>query len=93
MIAITVSDVAGQLNETYHYHYKMVKQVLFWLASIGLGGFQANIVQFGLDQLPDASTMEITSFIVWYVSTIISQTYNTCVQILEFSFPEKNSRT
>ena len=49
MIAVTVSAVAGQLNETYLHHNEMVQLVLFWLISIGLGGFQANIIQLGLD--------------------------------------------
>ncbi len=72
MIAVTVSAVVEQLNEMYHHYDKAVRSVLFCLVSIGLGGFQANIVQLGLDQLHDASTTEITSFIVWYVSTLIS---------------------
>ncbi len=70
MIAVTVSEVVGQLNEKLYN--KMVQLVLFWLVSIGLGGFQGSIVQLGLDQLHDASTTEITSFIVWYVSSLIS---------------------
>ena len=35
-----------------------------------MGVFQANIIHFGLDQLHDASTTEIKSFIVWYVITV-----------------------
>ena len=72
MIAVTVSAVVEQLNEMYHHYDKAVRSVLFCLVSIGLGGFQANIIQMGLDQLHDASTTEITSFIVWYVSALIS---------------------
>ena len=40
--------------------------------SIGYEGYQANIVLFGIDQLQDASTDEITSFITWYVYTFFS---------------------
>ena len=79
--AVTVGDVVGQLNETYCHYNEIVRPILFWLVSIGLGGFQANIVQFGLDQLPDASTTEITSFIVWYVSSLISAGF-----IINFNF-------
>ena len=40
------------------------------VVAIGLGTFIANIINFGLDQLHDASTNEITSsFIIWYVWT------------------------
>ena len=40
----------------------------------GLGGFQAIVIQFGVDQLNDASesTTEITSFVAWYAWTLIS---------------------
>jgi hypothetical protein len=37
---------------------------------VGLGGFLVSIIQFGLEQLHDASTTEVKSFIVWYVWTI-----------------------
>ena len=41
------------------------------MVCIGCGGYQANAVLFGLDQLQDASTDEITTFIIWYVWTAI----------------------
>ena len=40
--------------------------VLLASLGIGYGCFQANIIQFGIDQLTDASTDEIISFINWY---------------------------
>ena len=36
---------------------------------LGLAGFLSNIIQFGMDQLQDAPTTEVTSFIVWYIWT------------------------
>jgi hypothetical protein len=73
MIAITLSAIAGQLNEIYNNHNKhTIQPILFSLMSIGVGAFQSNIVQFGLDQLHDASTTEIKSFIVWYVNSLIT---------------------
>ena len=45
---------------------------LIIVLALGLGAFQANIIQFGIDQLNDASTTEITSFVAWYTWTIIS---------------------
>ena len=80
-IAITLSAVVGQLSEIY-YHYKdIVQPTLFCMISIGLGAFQSNIIQFGLDQLHDASTTEIKSFIVWYVNSLITTGF-----IVEFNF-------
>ena len=44
------------------------------LASLGFGYgcFQANVVQFGIDQLTDASTDEVISFINWYAWSYVS---------------------
>ena len=82
MIAITVSAVVGQLNEIYRYYDKYIVQTsLFCLISIGFGAFQSNIIQFGLDQLHDASTTEIKSFIVWYVNSLITTGF-----VVEFNF-------
>ena len=83
MIAITVSAIAGQLNEIYHHYDKYIVQTsLFCLMSIGLGVFQSNnIIQFGLDQLHDASTTEIKSFIVWYVNSLITTGF-----VVEFNY-------
>ena len=55
----------------FHYQHKDTYSA-FSLTAIGLGAYQANIIQFGLDQLYDASTTEIKSFIVWYAWTLLS---------------------
>ena len=82
MIVITVSAVVGQLNKIYHHYDKhIVHTPLFCLISIGFGAFQSNIIQFGLDQLHDASTTEIKSFIVWYVNSLITTGF-----VAEFNF-------
>ena len=48
--------------------------VLIFLSTLGIGcsGFQANIIQFGIDQLTDASTDEIISFVNWYAWTYVT---------------------
>ena len=80
MIAITVSTVVRQLNVNSNHHDEH-DTILLCIVSIGLGVFQSNIIQFGLDQLHDASTTEIKSFIVWYVNSL-----NTTGFIVEFNF-------
>ena len=45
---------------------------MYLVAGIGLGAFQANIIQFGIDQLPDASSLEISSLIISYIWTMVS---------------------
>ena len=51
-----------------------LKLVLIFLIPLGIGcgGFQANVIQFGVDQLVDASSDEVKVFIIWYVWTYIS---------------------
>ena len=60
--------VIGEHNNTR----VAIDVVLCIVLGIGLGGFQANIVQLGIDQLTDASSTEITSFITSYVFTLFS---------------------
>ena len=56
-----------------NYHHKLV---MIWLVPLGIGygGFQANVIQFGVDQLLDASSNEIVIFITWYSWSYISST-------------------
>ena len=70
IVLATMSSVIACLYENYNniIHPKLFQVALFIMA-IGLGGFQASIIQFGLDQLHDASTTEIKSFIIWFVWT------------------------
>ena len=64
----TACDVTANLVTSYAITY--ITEALLILATMGLALFQANILQFGIDQLPDASTDGIVSFIIWYVWTI-----------------------
>ena len=60
---------------------RYVYGILMVIAAIGFGGFLANIIQFGVDQLHDASTDEITSFISWCVWCAYSSQFITqCIQ-------------
>lgn len=53
--------------------------------AISYGGFQANVLQFGIDQLHDASASQLKSFVAWYSWTFIAcgllvSYMSTCVQ-------------
>ena len=71
-IFITASFILAQLVESYYNIHTYVFVGLLLIMGIGFVGFQANIVQFGVDQLHDASTIEIKSFIAWYTATFLS---------------------
>ena len=64
MVLATVSSVTAQLVDGYYHVSIKVQVVLLVVVAGGFGGFQANIIQFGIDQLYDASTTEIKSFII-----------------------------
>ena len=66
-VIATTSSVVGHLYESYVSFHSYLVAVAFFTMAVGLGGFQATIIQFGLDQLHDASTTEIKSFIIWFV--------------------------
>ncbi len=48
-------------------------QIIFLVClGMGYGGFQANVIQFGIDQLIDASSDEIVAYINWYSWSYVS---------------------
>ena len=59
----TVSSVVSQLVNDDNKVFQKISVAMFFIVAIGFGGYQANIIQFGLDQLQDASTTENTAFI------------------------------
>ena len=72
-VLLVASSILSQLVESYYsIHNKHITVVLLLVMSIGFGGYQANIILFGIDQLQDASTDEITSFISWYLCSYFS---------------------
>ena len=54
------------------YNLSKVLHLFLVPLALGYGGFQANVIQFGVDQLCDASSTEIKTFVTWYFWTIFS---------------------
>ena len=56
----------------YHHHYDLQRKFVwsstpgFCFIIIGTGLFEANAIQFGLDQLLEAPTTKLIAFIHWY---------------------------
>ncbi len=78
-VLLTTTYVVFSFTEFNHSNLtcKTLIIILIFVLAFGLGAFQANIIQFGIDQLSDASTTEITSFVAWYTWTLTSS--NTIV--------------
>ena len=71
LMLATFSELLAQGSTWYEYHLRYpVLYILSVVAAIGFGGFQSNSIQLGITQLSNASTIEITSFITWYVMTL-----------------------
>ena len=52
--------------QIFHSYLYVVPIILFLVYIVGLGLFQANAIQFGLDQLLEAPTPKLIAFIHWY---------------------------
>lgn len=81
MLLAMASSVADQLSDIYDVVHTKIWTFLLDTMAVGLGGFQANVIQFGIDQLQDASTAEIKSFIIWYIWTVFGSGI-----IIDFAF-------
>ena len=68
-VALILFCIASAVLSSLSHHPKhlklALKVMLYILLNLGVGGFLANIVQFGIDQMTDASSSEISSFIRW----------------------------
>ena len=66
------SLVILQVLELQNDVYLKLPMIFLIPLGIGYGGFQANVIQFGVDQLSDASSDDVKAFIAWYSWTYIS---------------------
>ena len=69
-ILLTMTLVVSEVTAFKHEDIPIV--ALLIPLAIGYGGFQATNVQFGIDQLHDASTPQLKSFVAWYSWTFLA---------------------
>ena len=70
-ILATLVQVLPYVSSNFDVHITTWIFCVFCVVMMtGLSGFQSNIVQLGIDQLTDASSDEIRSFILWYILTL-----------------------
>ena len=86
-LLLTTGLVIGQLfdlkNNSYYHNIMFIALVV--PLGLGYSGFQANIIQFGVDQLFDASSSEIMSFVIWFTWTIFCSV-STVSLIIMYTF-------
>ena len=76
-VGAILASVLGVLFSAKVYSHALALTVAYSVAAflfitlfgLGIGGFQSNAVQFGLDQLLDASSEELSLFLHWFVWT------------------------
>ena len=71
-ILATINSVVAEFVSGHQGVHRDVSLLIMVILAIVFGEYQANVIQFGLDQLQDPSTTEITAFITWYVWTYFS---------------------
>ena len=62
----TVATIFGKINIFHKTPTGVLQAIGGTMYLIGLGLFEANIIQFGLDQLLEAPTPKLIAFIHWY---------------------------
>ena len=75
-----VSFIPPQANTVREVSYIVLVMILL----LSFGAFQANAIQFGLDQMPDASSIDVITFSNWYVwvwsaSTVLVNFSQECI--------------
>ena len=65
VIAVSIISMIYVFQSRLAYMY-VVTIILFLVYIVGLALFQANAIQFGLDQLLEAPTPKLIAFIHWY---------------------------
>ena len=74
LLASLVSGVTLNIVSVIHPSYltttyisgDVIEATLILIATAGLGMFQSNAIQFGMDQMLEASSEQLSSFIHWY---------------------------
>ena len=85
LASIIESSITIQLQHSMKKKlYTAMRWVLYICSALCLGGVYTNMPQFGIDQLIDASSNEITSFIrwfcwVWFLAELLVGLSQTCI--------------
>ena len=84
-ILVAVNSIVEQFVPGHHNTFHIISQILAFILVAGFGAYQANAIQFGLDQLQDASTTEIIAFISWYCwsyfsSRVVTKITRVCMK-------------
>ena len=67
IVARTIlSVIHPSYNITIYVHGHIIELIFLLIITAGLGMFESNAIQFGMDQMLEASSEQLSSFIHWY---------------------------
>ena len=69
IIAVSGGHILNQLDYITTTSASVIFSILILALLLGLSGFQANLLQLGIDQVNDSSSHEVVSYIILYVWT------------------------
>ena len=69
IVKYSISDIASTDDDLVGILTIPVVVVIYLFGAIGTACFHVNIIPFGIDQMEDGSSEEITSFVYWYYWT------------------------
>ena len=87
-VAISIGWCLVSVLPDHLPHVALIKNVLsiplFVILFFNFGGLQVNIIQFGVDQMTDASSADITRFLkwyiwVWFIGFVLMHTFKKCI--------------
>ena len=69
-VTIVTLSIVNVIYPSYHFTTNIsgdvITATLYLITTAGLGMFESNAIQFGLDQMLEASSEQLSSFIHWY---------------------------
>ena len=66
-LALLVTGAVDSVEYPGHYTYGFIGgTIAFLLGTMGLGMYESNAIQFGMDQMIEASSEQLSSYIHWY---------------------------
>ena len=67
IVAKSIFSVIHPSYQITRYMYRhIIEVIIFFITTAGLGMFESNAIQFGMDQMLEASSEQLSSFIHWY---------------------------
>ena len=89
-VLVLIITIVFMINENLdsQWYLSLVVVVAYALIQLGLALSEANAIQFGTDQMPEASSSQLSAFVHWYFwSLFIGQGFLILLNLIRTSNP------